>query len=171
MKQTLACAVVLAAVAAGSSPGIRARQIQPSHNPTVTFDAQLAGGSEVPPVSTGAFGTAAFVFDPNTQRLTCTVTVWNFPPSVSAAHIHLGDAGVNGPVLIGLTPPTGLSGDGSWQCDLDLEDFRAKPDQGLTTAPDIQQILLGNDGRNLYVNVHSTINPGGELRGQLAPRP
>ena len=39
-----------------------------------------------------------------------------------------------------------------------------RPDQGIRSADDMFQALLGG---NTYVNVHSQVNPGGEIRGQL----
>ena len=43
-------------------------------------------------------------------------------------------------------------------------DFVARPAQGINTLDDmIQAIVNGNS----YVNIHTTQNPGGEIRGQL----
>ena len=39
-----------------------------------------------------------------------------------------------------------------------------RPDQGIRSGEDIIQALLGN---NTYVNVHSTVNAAGEVRGRL----
>ena len=39
-----------------------------------------------------------------------------------------------------------------------------RADQGIRSGEDIIQAILGN---NTYVNVHSTVNAGGEVRGRL----
>ena len=168
MRNVLASAAVLLAMTSGPSMGIQAQQIQTSHLPILTFSAELRGGNEVPPVITAAFGTAELVLDQNIGCVDCTVNVWN-APSVVASHIHLGDAGVSGPVVIGLSPPA-FTGDGSWECDFDLADVIAQPSRGLVTSTDLEQIFMGNGGRNLYVNVHTTENGSGEIRGQLSAR-
>ena len=43
-------------------------------------------------------------------------------------------------------------------------EFILRPDQGIRSADDMFQAILGG---NSYVNVHSAVNPGGEIRGQL----
>ena len=43
-------------------------------------------------------------------------------------------------------------------------EFILRPDQGIRSADDMFQAILGG---NSYVNVHSDVNPGGEIRGQL----
>ncbi len=47
-------------------------------------------------------------------------------------------------------------------------EFVLRPDQGIRSADDLFQAILGG---NSYVNVHSQVNPGGEVRGQLTLKP
>jgi hypothetical protein len=49
-----------------------------------------------------------------------------------------------------------------------FSEFVLRPDQGIRSSDDMVQAILGG---NSYVNVHSTINPGGEIRGQLVIKP
>ena len=46
--------------------------------------------------------------------------------------------------------------------------FVLRPDQGIRSADDMVQAILGG---NSYCNVHSTVNPGGEIRGQFTLKP
>ena len=80
-----------------------------------------------------------------------TVTVSGFTPT--AAHIHRGKAGANGPVVLPLTK-TG-------------ENTFAVPPSAFVSDADYGAY---NDNE-LYVNVHSDKNPNGEVRGQLRPTP
>ncbi|HEX2252268.1 MAG TPA: CHRD domain-containing protein [Thermoanaerobaculia bacterium] len=109
---------------------------------------QLTGDDEVPGVTTDADGACFAVLDDgagddNTLRLRCTHDVEN----ASGAHIHTGVAGENGPILVDLGDATSPI-DFTW------------------TPTDAQLEMLRSGG--LYVNVHSTANPEGEIRGQVA---
>lgn len=76
-----------------------------------------------------------------------------------AAHIHAGVAGVNGPVRVdtGLTPATALV----------LEDGTLSANiTGRPADPAIVQQIIDNPAA-WYFNVHSPVNPGGFVRGQL----
>ena len=92
----------------------------------------------------------------STTGLSCpqaygTVTVTGFTPT--AAHIHRGVAGANGPVIVTLTK-TG-------------ENTFAVPDRTFISDSDFGAY----NANELYVNVHSANNPNGEVRGQLRPTP
>src|SRR5688572_14854647 len=77
-----------------------------------------------------------------------SVTTTGVPGTM--AHIHQGARGANGPVIIPLTK----NGDA----------YTAPAGAKLTDAQ-IQAFKAGN----LYVNVHTEKNKGGEVRGQLQP--
>jgi hypothetical protein len=69
----------------------------------------------------------------------------------TAAHIHLGVPGENGPVII----PLNRTADNTWSVPASIR----------LNDTQYEAFRLGN----LYVNVHSAANPGGEIRGQLTP--
>lgn len=118
------------------------------------ISAMLSGTQEVPPVTTDATGMASFNYDANANKLTYTLDVSNIE-NVVAAHIHRGPIGVNGPVAYPLTFTPGSFGPGS-------------PISGTLTISESDEALLFGGG--LYVNVHTTTNPGGEVRGQIISR-
>jgi hypothetical protein len=68
-----------------------------------------------------------------------------------AAHIQVGAAGKNGPVIIPL--PKGI--DGEWSV----------PPGAKLTDEQMKSFKSGD----LYVNVHSEANKSGEIRAQLTP--
>jgi hypothetical protein len=109
---------------------------------------QLSGDQEVPPVTTSAKGSGAITVgaDKSVSGSVKTTGV-----DGTAAHIHEGAAGANGPVIIPLTKGS----DGTWSVPADAK---------LTDAQ-----FDSYKGGKLYVNVHSAANKGGEIRGQLKP--
>jgi hypothetical protein len=132
---------------------------------SMTFTANLSGGSENPGVVTGSAGTATVTWNATAGTGTYRVEVYNMPVGTTASHIHVGAAGVNGPVVINFTVPTGISNDYALTGTFGCSDVTVRAAQGINSCEDFSQaIVLGN----MYVNVHSTANPGGEIRGQLA---
>ena len=133
---------------------------------TITFTAQLHGGNEVPGRRHRSAGTAAVTWNTATKTGTYRVDVYNMPVGTTASHIHAGAPGVGRPGGRQLHRAGGRH----------LERLRAErhlraaptsssaPPQGINSCEDFEQaLLLGNT----YVNVHSTVNSGGEIRGQL----
>ncbi len=132
---------------------------------TVTFTTTLHGGNENPGVVTGSAATATVTWDTATKAGTYRVDVFNMPAATTASHIHVGAPGVNGPVVINFAVPAGgISNDFGLTGTFACSDVVPRAAQGINSCEDFEQaLLLGNT----YVNVHSTANPGGEVRGQL----
>jgi hypothetical protein len=80
------------------------------------------------------------------------VTFTGLTSNATAAHIHQGAAGVNGPVIVPLVGGAGATA-GTWT---------VTPGAILTVA---QLTALRASG--LYVNIHTATNLGGEIRGQI----
>jgi hypothetical protein len=135
-----------------------------------TLNATLTGAAEPPPpgVNTGAFGSAVVIVDMTARTVTYTVTVFNLPSGVSASHIHIGAEGTAGPVVINFAPPVPASNDFNFTGVVQDTAFLLAPNLGIRSADDMFQAILGN---NSYVNVHSAVNPAGEIRGQLILKP
>jgi hypothetical protein len=108
----------------------------------------LSGAEEVPPVTTSASGSGSIVINDD-KSVSGSVTTTGV--AGMAAHIHEAAAGKNGPVIV----PFVKSGENSWS---------PQPGAKLTD----EQYKSFKAG-NLYVNVHSAANKGGEVRGQLKP--
>jgi hypothetical protein len=107
----------------------------------------LSGGEEIPSIATSASGNAIVTVGPD---MSVTVKVTTSGIAATASHIHMAPAGQNGPVIV----PFVKNGDG----------FSTAAGAKLTEA----QFAAFKAG-NLYVNVHSAANPGGEIRGQIRP--
>ena len=137
---------------------------------TFVLTATLTGAGETPApgINTGAFGTATVTVDMTARTVTYAVQVFNLPSGVTASHIHVGAAGTPGPVVVNFAPATNSSNDFSFSGVVQDTTFLLRPDQGIRSADDMFQAILGG---NAYVNVHSAVNPGGEIRGQLVLKP
>ena len=137
----------------------------PASAQTYTLTASLNGANETPAaINTGAFGTATVIVDLGARTVTYTVDVFNLPSGVSASHIHAGAAGTSGPVVVNFAPPVPASNDFRFSGVVKDTEFVLRPDQGIRSADDMFQAIIGG---NSYVNVHSSVNGGGEIRGQL----
>lgn len=135
---------------------------------TFTLTATLFGGNETPPVNTAAFGDATVVVDLVARTVTYTVRVFNMPSGTTASHIHVGSPQLSGPVVVNFDVPRQISNDYTFSGVVRDTEFVLRPDQGVRSADDMFQAILGN---NSYVNVHSNVNGGGEIRGQLILKP
>lgn len=123
------------------------------------FGANLAGDQEVPPVDTDASGVATFEWDGTTMAFAITVEDIT---DATAAHIHRGEAGENGDIVVTLFPGPTVDGDFSGVL---VEDEFTAPDEGVDITMDELLDLLRTGGA--YVNVHTEENPAGEIRGQV----
>jgi hypothetical protein len=131
---------------------------------TVNFRAALHGGNEVPGVTTGSAGTATVTLDQATGAVSYRVDVYNMPAGTTAAHFHVGAPGVAGPVVVNFTVVTSISNDYAIAGTATATSLVPRAAQGINSWDDfLQALMLGN----IYVNVHSTANPGGEIRGQV----
>jgi hypothetical protein len=127
------------------------------------YEATLAGSNEVPANGSNATGTAVFTDRGGSFDYSIDVQNINMP---TAAHIHVGVAGVNGGVIVPLfstsSPVANFSG------RLVTSSFTAAD---IVASFDISMDELRDLMRTggVYVNVHTTAIPGGEIRGQLGP--
>ncbi len=130
------------------------------------FTATLSGRDEVPPNRSGASGSATFRVRPD-GSIDYTLDVEQIS-NVRAAHIHLGAAGMNGPVVVPLLDrPEGVSVFDRTRIAsgrLTAADLTAA--SGIRTPAELLQRM--RQGRT-YVNVHTTRFPGGEVRGEVEP--
>jgi hypothetical protein len=136
----------------------------------VTMHATLNGGEETPAVVlTGAVGTVVVSIDATSREVAVTLHVFNIPGAspTTAGHFHVGAKGAGGPVVLNFPPSiVGRTGDFTMSFRLNEASFVARPAQGINTIDDMLQAMVAG---NAYANVHTSANPGGEIRGQLQP--
>jgi len=113
------------------------------------FVAQLSGAAEVPPADPDGTGMARISVNDATNRV-CTDLEVRMIDNVTAAHIHRGAAGTNGPPVITLDPPDDNDSDDCDDAtDALVDEIRANPSA-------------------FYVNVHTAAFPNGAIRGQIS---
>ena len=110
--------------------------------------ANLSGGQEVPAVTTAATGLGIFTLSQDLTKLKFRVTLAGLSSAITAAHFHTGAAGVAGPVGVNLLPY--LNGN-------------VIEGEIVPTATFLASLRQGE----IYINVHTSTNGGGEIRGQL----
>jgi hypothetical protein len=98
-----------------------------------------------------AKGTAVLRFRPDAGQVCYRLRVENVTLPTTAAHIHRGATGVNGPVVVGFNAP-GADGSSSGCAPADAA---------------LMSEIMGN-WANFYVNVHTKEHPAGAIRAQLA---
>jgi hypothetical protein len=112
--------------------------------------ATLTGATEVPgPGDNDGGGTIQVTINPDKNEVCYELTVTKIDEA-TAAHIHEGAVGKDGPVKVGLDAPKGGSAKGCKTAD----------------AAVVKEIMA--NPANYYVNVHNGAYPKGAVRGQLA---
>jgi hypothetical protein len=132
------------------------------------FTAKLSGKNEVPPVTTPANGIATFTVSPDGTSLQYVLSVSDIT-GVMGAHLHAGPSTQNGPAIAGLFNPT-MAGHptGKVHGPLSKGIIRASNLTGPLAGKELSDLILLIKTGNTYVNVHTTQNRGGEIRGQLS---
>ena len=145
----------------------------------------LLGYEEVPSVATRASGTFEARVARDNQSVDFTLEYAGLQGTVTQAHIHFAQKGVNGHIVVwlcGTVPPT-AGPPGTQTCPAGggtvSGTFTAANVLGSlgTTSPG-QQLAAGDLARFIdamesgvaYVNVHTSLSPGGEIRGQVSAR-
>ena len=122
------------------------------------FTTTLSGAEEVDPV-TGALGAgdpdgsglATLTVNPGQKEVCYELSVEDIMLPAIGAHIHVGDAGENGPIFVELVPPnaSGVS-------------------NGCKEVPREDALAIIQNPEGYYVNVHTSDFPNGAIRGQLS---
>jgi CHRD domain len=115
----------------------------------------LSGAEEAPgPGDADATGAADLTLKQGQGEVCFDLSWAQIDGTVVAAHIHVGEAGLPGPIVVGLFMDTAFGGTGA-----------ASGCVGGVDADLIKAIRQNPSA--YYVNVHSTVFPAGAVRGQL----
>ena len=138
----------------------------------------LSGFEEVPVVATAAVGRFEAKIARDQQSITYTLSFSGLQGQVRQAHIHVAQANVNGGIVVWLCGsatnpgPTGTQAcpqSGMVAGTIAAGDVQAVGTQQIA-AGDLQEVIDALRAGIAYVNVHTDLSPGGEIRGQVDHR-
>jgi len=144
------------------------------------IQATLTGYEEVPVVSTVAAGSFRGMISPDEQFIDYELSFGGLQGTVTQAHIHVAQSSVNGAIVIwlcGTTPntpgPTGTQicpVSGSVTGTIRASDVVVPPASTgaqQIAAGELEEVIAAMRAGAAYVNVHTNLSPGGEIRGQI----
>ena len=148
--------------------------------------ATLTGFEEVPAVSTVARGEFRGTIARGDQSIEFELRYSGLQGAVQQGHIHVAQTSVNGAIVIWLcqSPPTFTDPTGFAALCQPGKDTEAVITGTITadnvTAPlnntqqltpkDLAEVIRAMRAGSAYVNVHTDLSPGGEIRGQIRAR-
>lgn len=139
------------------------------------WSAALTGYEEVPAFSTGAGGGFRAFISPDESMVTWELSY--DATSVTQSHLHFGQVGVSGGISVFLCTNLGNGPAGTQLCPVDggtvsgtftAADVIGPGSQGIA-AGELGELVAAIRAGRVYANVHTTSNPSGLIRGQLAP--
>ena len=134
----------------------------PARADIITFGGLLTPGEEIPtptiPSGFSPLGTALSSLDTVTRVLTTNLTWTDLTTELQAAHIHNSGGNPTGPVIIPfINPPDPRrpqSGTASFTTNL--------------TTTQYDSLVSGLQRGFIYFNIHTVLNPSGEIRADVA---
>ncbi len=117
------------------------------------FVAVISALSEVPPNPSPGFGNGYFVLNNAGTQLSYNISYVGLVGARTAQHIHKAAVGSNGGIVFGLTGATGTNAGTIIGAQSSL------------TAAQVADLMA----QLWYVNIHTNLYPGGEIRGQILP--
>jgi CHRD domain len=148
----------------------------PIHAQGGTAITRLRGFEEVPALSTPAGGFFTATVNEDGSEMTYELSYVNMEGDVTQAHLHFAQRGVNGGIMVFLCSNLGNGPFGTQVCPTDngtvtgtiraVDVINSAAAQGVSQG-ELFSVLRGIRGGVVYANVHTTIFPGGEIRGQL----
>jgi hypothetical protein len=139
-----------------------------------SFVARMSSLNEVPSLVTGGLGFFVATLSPDQTTLSFELSWSGLTGPPSAAHIHIGQVGVNGGVAVFLCggggqpacPQTASGSITGTATAANVVAILPPPGQGLQ-AGNLFQVLSAMRRGKTYANIHTALFPGGEDRGQI----
>lgn len=145
-----------------------------------TFRAALTGYQEVPSVSSKADAEFEARLSADGTSVDYTLAYEGLQADVLMAHVHFAQKSVNGPIIVWLCGTTANPGPaGTATCPgrsgivrgtFTAANVLASPSTQQLAAGELSELIDAMRAGSAYVNIHSTVSPGGEIRGQITSR-
>jgi len=153
-------------------PGHRVRLIE--------LKARLSGFDQVPSFSTGGKGRFRAVINAERRALNYSLSYEDMEGDVFMAHIHIGERHTNSDIIVWFCgaegtpfpPPAGVivppcgAGEGVFEGTFTASDVLGPANRGIAPG-EFESFLQALEAGATYVNVHSLLEPPGEIRGQI----
>lgn len=141
------------------------------------FKADLIGFDEVPALSSTASGTFRMEIDPTDTSFDYEVSYSGLVGNVTQSHIHIAQKGVIGGIMVFFCTNLGNGPPGTQACPgphagtvsghITAADVVGSASGQGIAAGEFAEVLRAIRAGSVYANVHSSVFPGGEIRGQL----
>jgi ABC-type amino acid transport substrate-binding protein len=151
----------------------------PAHALVTTYTTVLSGAAEAPPNASLGTGMGMVVMDSDALTMRVVSSFSGLTGNVTVAHIHcctaVGNTGTAGVATV--TPtftgfPAGVT-NGSYDVTFDMTAATGswnnafRTNNGGTSALAFAALVAGMNSGKAYLNIHSTVFTGGEIRGFL----
>lgn len=123
----------------------------PGALPKRLFTTRMSGAAEVPAVTTNGRGFGRVVLNAAETEITASFYWEGLSAGTTVGHIHTGAVTGTGPVTFDMVPTPGLTSGSTIN-----KTFAITPAQVATLR-----------AGGMYFNIHTSTNPGGEIRGQI----
>ena len=142
----------------------------------IKIRARVNGYQEVPSVSTAGAGSFVAKVHRDGKGFDYEFEFGGLQAPVTQSHIHMAQRAVNGPIIIWLCGTATNPGPAGTQLcpqsgvitgTVVAANVLAAGAAQQLTAGEIEEAIAAMRAGAAYVNVHTTVSPGGEIRGQL----
>ena len=149
-------------------------------DPDGTAVTRLRSFDEVPAVSTSGGGRFEATISDDGATVDWTLNYFNLEGAVTQAHIHFAQRSVNGGIVVFLCSNLGNGPAGTQPCPASpasihgtfhASDVVGSASSQSIVAGELPAVLRAIRAGITYANVHTTLFPGGEIRGQLTFTP
>jgi hypothetical protein len=139
--------------------------------------AALSGYQEIPVLSTTGSGSFSAQISQDESQVDWQLSYQDTESAVQQAHIHFAARSINGPVIVFLCSNLGNGPAGTQLCPAApatvegtftaVDVLAGGAAQGLE-AGNLEELIAAIRAGVTYANVHTTVRPGGEIRGQIS---
>lgn len=185
-KSALASVATAAALFASLTGTVAGHDDNHGHGSKNRLTADLKGLGEVPIVASSGRGSFRAVINPDETEISYRLDYSDLEGTVTQSHIHVGDHHTSGGISLWLcgtpalpgpagTPTCGTPGGPGPEAEgvLTAANVVGPATQGIGAPPPVDpaaefaQLIKLVRGGFAYANVHSTMSPSGEIRGQI----